>query len=452
MGPAMNFQVVVLAGGLSKKLYPLVSKDVPKALLPLGNKPVLSYVLELLEASNLKEIILVVAGEDAAQCVGNWVADAVHDRLRVEVASVPEDSDTADALRSVMHRLTAEDFLVVSGDLVSDVPIGAVAAAHRRQGALVTALLCNRASLGSSEPGSEKIKREPVSDIIGLDSTQQHLLYVSPGPEIERDLRVRRSLLRAVGSMEIRTDLVDAHMYAFNRLIVQGVLESRPTIKSIKQDLVPYLVRSQLRLGVNSTAVGSPVEDKEDTHHHPSLPDTEVFYQLLRSSQSVNRVPASPLKCCTYIASKGKFCVRVNSLQAYLDMNREVAGEAIHLTGYEVSTHNNVIHETAQLGWKSTVGPQCMLGEGSTLGEKCSVKKSVVGRHCRIGSNVKIMNSVVMDYVTVEDGCTIQNSIICSNVNLQERCSLKDCQVGPGYVVGARLEVKGDALAKKEKA
>lgn len=83
--PAMNFQVVVLAGGLSKKLYPLVSKDVPKALLPLGNKPVLSYVLELLEASNLKDIILVAAGEDAALCVGNWVADAVHDRLRVEV-------------------------------------------------------------------------------------------------------------------------------------------------------------------------------------------------------------------------------------------------------------------------------------------------------------------------------------------------------------------------------
>lgn len=115
--------------------------------------------------------------------------------------------------------------------------------------------------------------------------------------------------------------------------------------------------------------------------------------------------------------------------QAYLDINREVAGEAIHLTGYTVSNHTNVIHETAQVGWKTTVGPQCMLGEGSTLEDKCSVKKSVVGRHCRIGSNVKIINSVVMNYVTVEDGCTIQNSIICSNVNLQERCSLKDCQV-----------------------
>lgn len=100
------------------------------------------------------------------------------------MAAVPEDCDTADALRSVMHRLTAEDFLVVSGDLVSDVPIGAVAAAHRRQGALVTALLCNRASLGSSEPGGEKTKQQPVSDIIGLDSTHQHLLYVAPGAEV----------------------------------------------------------------------------------------------------------------------------------------------------------------------------------------------------------------------------------------------------------------------------
>ena len=31
-----------------------------------------------------------------------------------------------------------------------------------------------------------------------------------------------------------------------------------------------------------------------------------------------------------------------------------------------------------------------MLGEGSQLGDKCSIKRSVIGRHCRIGSNVKV--------------------------------------------------------------
>lgn len=131
----------------------------------------------------------------------------------------------------------------------------------------------------------------------------------------DRDVRVRRSLLRAVGQMEIRTDLVDAHLYAFNRLLVQGVLESRPGIKSIKQDLVPYLVRSQLRLGVPVTAIGSPVEDKDDSLHHPSLPDAQTFAKQLRAAQGGHHVGASPLKCCTYIASKGKYCSRVNSLQ-----------------------------------------------------------------------------------------------------------------------------------------
>nr|DAD42954.1 TPA_asm: hypothetical protein HUJ06_001184 [Nelumbo nucifera] len=55
----MDFQVVVLAGGTSKELVPLVSKEVPKALLPVANRPVLSYILELLEASNLKDLIVV---------------------------------------------------------------------------------------------------------------------------------------------------------------------------------------------------------------------------------------------------------------------------------------------------------------------------------------------------------------------------------------------------------
>ena len=34
-----------------------------------------------------------------------------------------------------------------------------------------------------------------------------------------------------------------------------------------------------------------------------------------------------------------------------------------------------------------------MLGEGSEMGDKCSIKRSVVGRHCRIGSGVKVMET-----------------------------------------------------------
>ncbi|XP_048232218.1 probable translation initiation factor eIF-2B subunit gamma isoform X2 [Ricinus communis] len=393
----MDFQVVVLAGGTSKKLVPLVSKEVPKALLPVANRPVLSYVLEQLELSNLKDLIVVVEGQEAALRVGGWISGAYVDRLHVEVAAVPEDVGTAGALRAIAHHLTAKDILVVSGDLVSDVPPGAVAAAHRRHDAVVTTMLCSAPVGGPAESGSssakDKIKKPRRYNIIGLDHSKQFLLHIATGAEVEKDILIQKNILRAVGQMEIRSDLMDAHMYAFKRSVLQEVLNEKDRFQSLKQDVLPYLVRSQLR--------------------------SEVL---------LNGVP-----------------------QAEENGNDKVIGEANHLSGYSFSAHNNIIHPSAQLGSKTTVGPHCMLGEGSQMGDKCSVKRSVIGRHCRIGSNVKVVNSVIMNHVTVGDGCSIQGSVICSNVQLQERVVLKDCQVGAGFVVTAGCEYKGESLARKEK-
>ncbi|KAG1327740.1 translation initiation factor eIF-2B subunit gamma [Cocos nucifera] len=457
----MDFQVVVLAGGTSKKLAPLVSKEVPKALLPVANRPVLSYVLELLEASNLKDLIVVVEGEDAALRVGGWISGAYVDRLHVEVAAVPEDVGTAGALRAVAHHLIANDVLIVSGDLVSDVPPGAVAATHRRHGAVVTALLCYAPVSGPSDTGSsagkDKVKKSRYN-IVGLDPTRQLLLYIAAGGEVDKDIRVQKNILRAVGQLEIRADLMDAHMYAFKRTVLQDVLDQKDTFHSIRQDVLPYLVRSQLRSEISANGLHK-VEDNANggvssqnyltwmSLHREIAPS--AYQELLalspRSPENVLRTH----KCCAYIASKSKYCARLNSIQAFSDINRDVVGEASHLSGYSFSSQNNIIHPSAELGSKTTVGPQCMLAEGSQMGDKCSVKRSIIGRHCRIGSNVKIVNSVVMNHVTIEDGCLVQGSVICSNVHLQERVVLKDCQVGAGYVVTSSSEYKSEPLARK---
>lgn len=179
---------------------------------------------------------------------------------------------------------------------------------------------------------------------------------------------------------------------------------------------------------------------------------TQSFHELYALGSDGSALsPRKTHKCCVHIASKSNYCVRLNSIQAFNDINRDVIGDASHLSGYSFSPQNNIIHPTAELGSKTTVGPHCMLGEGSQMGDKCSVKKSVIGRHCRIGSNVKVVNSVIMDHVTIADGCSIQGSVVCSNVQLQERVVLRDCQVGAGYVVSSGSEHKGESLAKKEK-
>ena len=45
-----------------------------------------------------------------------------------EVVSVPEGYGTADALRAVASRITSASFVVLSGDLLTDVPVGALVA------------------------------------------------------------------------------------------------------------------------------------------------------------------------------------------------------------------------------------------------------------------------------------------------------------------------------------
>ncbi|KAH0462449.1 hypothetical protein IEQ34_010024 [Dendrobium chrysotoxum] len=468
----MDFQVVVMAGGYSKNLAPLVSEahflhllvfvsqsfrfrfpssltrtrlslamqEMPKPLLPVANRPVLSYVLELLEASNLKDLIVVVEGEDVALRVGGWISGAYVDRLHVEVAAVPEEVGTAGALRAVAHHLTAKDILVVSGDLVSDVPPGAVAATHRRLDAAVTALLCITPVSGSSESvssvGKDKGRKLPRANIVGLDHTRQYLLHVAAGAEVGKDIKIQKSILQANGQMEIRADLMDAHMYAFQRTILQEVLDQKEMFHSIKHDVFPYLVRTQLR---------SEILDKGAPKNGLNGADYTLNGSDLASENLTNRTH----KCCAYIANKSKYCSRLNSVQAFCDINRDVVGEAGHLSGYSFSAQNNIVHPSAELGSKTTVGPQCMLDEGSKLGDKCSVKRSVIGRHCRIGSNVKIFNSVVMNHVTIEDGCFIQGSVICNNAQLQERVVLKDCQVGAGYVLTVGSEYKSEPLSKK---
>jgi len=62
----------------------------------------------------------------------------------VQVVAVAEDAGTATALRAVGERLTSENVLVLSGDLVCDVAPAMLASSHCARGAIATALLTTR--------------------------------------------------------------------------------------------------------------------------------------------------------------------------------------------------------------------------------------------------------------------------------------------------------------------
>ena len=54
-----EFQVIIFAGGAGNRMYPL-TEGIPKNMLPVSNRPLISYQLELLERvgiSGMDEIL-----------------------------------------------------------------------------------------------------------------------------------------------------------------------------------------------------------------------------------------------------------------------------------------------------------------------------------------------------------------------------------------------------------
>jgi len=61
-----RYEVIILAGGECKRLYPLTSGGVVKALLPVGNRPLIWYPLRHLAEAGIKSATVVAIGEAVA--------------------------------------------------------------------------------------------------------------------------------------------------------------------------------------------------------------------------------------------------------------------------------------------------------------------------------------------------------------------------------------------------
>lgn len=56
-----DFQIIILAGGSGRRLRPMTSDDMPKALLPVANRVLLSYQLEFVSKLMFPEVCHVKA-------------------------------------------------------------------------------------------------------------------------------------------------------------------------------------------------------------------------------------------------------------------------------------------------------------------------------------------------------------------------------------------------------
>lgn len=108
-----EFQAVLLAGGAGDRLYPLADV-IPKALLPIANKPMIHYPLCYLEqcAPNINEVIVVYTKKVATQ-ISEYFQNSYQGSLQIKSVEVDDGTDSLDALKAV-HK-----FITVSSQVYS---------------------------------------------------------------------------------------------------------------------------------------------------------------------------------------------------------------------------------------------------------------------------------------------------------------------------------------------
>lgn len=111
-------KAMLLAAGRGERLRPLTDRT-PKALVPVGGKPLIAWHLERLAASGCREAVINVS--HLAQQIVDYVGDGGRFGLRVAYSLEAEPLETAGGIAQALPLLGAAPFLLVNADIYCEV-------------------------------------------------------------------------------------------------------------------------------------------------------------------------------------------------------------------------------------------------------------------------------------------------------------------------------------------
>jgi mannose-1-phosphate guanylyltransferase len=361
-------QALILAGGEGTRLRPLTSTT-PKPVVPLVDRPFISYMLEWLRRHGVDEAILSCGF--MADGVRSVLGDGEGLGVRLRYVEEPEPLGTGGALKYAEEMLQ-ERFLMLNGDVLTDIDLTAQLRQHEETGARVTLGL-----FGVEDPSA-----------YGLVTRHE-------------DASVK-AFVEKPSSDEIETNLISAGAYVIEREVLDQMAPAGSRI-SIERDLFPELVGRGL-YGYEGSGywldIGTPDRYLQGTFDIlEGDVETEVGHRVeqaggvLSQSSVEGRVHAPSVL--------GPECV--------VAAGATLGGRTVLGRGVTVATGAHIDSSVLLDGCSVGAGTRlsgAIAGPGVTIGERCRIDRGVVlGAGVRIGAgNVLTAGMRIFPGVELPDG------------------------------------------------
>lgn len=125
---------MVLAAGLGTRLRP-VTRSVPKPMVPVLNRPVMEHIVRLLERHGFDEVIANIHWYP--EVIKNHFGDGSGFGIDLTYSFEEELMGTAGGVNFASHFFD-DDFLVISGDAMTDIDLSAMREFHRSHDGIAT--------------------------------------------------------------------------------------------------------------------------------------------------------------------------------------------------------------------------------------------------------------------------------------------------------------------------
>jgi len=322
-------QALVLAGGEGARLRPL-TRTVPKPVMPLAGRPFLTFVLDWLRRHGVDEVIL------SCGFLSDGVRDVLGDNyegMRLRYVIEPEPLGTAGPVRLALDDgLLEDELLVLNGDVLTDIDLGAELAQHRAAGALATLAL-----IAVDDTASYGVV--PIDDEGWVEAFHEK----SPGPA--------------------PTNWVNAGAYVLQRSVIDDIPVGRAV--SFEHEVFPALIGKGLH-GWQAQGywvdIGTPERYLEATYDllsgHPksALPQRDETGSLIGAG------------CLTAGAHIGPQSVLGSRCSVGSDsaVERSVLHDGV-VVGADCVIRASVLADGVQVGQGARVGPGALVGAGARV-------------------------------------------------------------------------------------
>lgn len=343
-------KAMILAAGKGTRVRP-ITHTIPKPLIPILQKPVMEFLVELLRRHGFDQIMVNVS--HLAEEIENYFRDG--QRLGVEIAYsfegrvvdgelVGEALGSAGGIKKIQdfNPFFDDTFVVLCGDALIDLDLTAVIKKHRESGAIATVV-------------TKSVAKEDVSSYgVVVTDEKGRILQFQEKPSVEKAL-----------STEINTGI-----YIFEPEVIDYIPPNQTY--DIGSQLFPKLVE----LGLPFYAVSMEFEWVDIG----KVPDYwEAIRAVLRGEIKNVQIPGKEVKPGIYTG-----------------LNVSVNWDKVDITGPVYIGGMTHIEDGAKIVGPSMIGPNCWVCEGAT------VDNSVIFEYSRLGSGVYLSDKLVFGRYCVD--------------------------------------------------